>query len=75
MFQKWSSGGGEIQFDALFCELNAFGHQGIPVELPSDFQEYFCMMWTPIRTNFGMLFVCDQRAMIVGFTTAEDYGA
>ena len=53
MCQKWSpDGGGESQFNVFFLTWMHFGRQGLPIELPSDFQEHFYT----ILTRFGHMF-------------------
>ena len=48
--------GGESQFNVFFLTWMHFGRQGLPIELPSDFQEHFYTILTRFGHIFGSLF-------------------
>ena len=57
MSQKRSLGGGEkVEFNVFFLTWMHFGRQGLPMELPSDFQEHFYMILTKFEDNIRSLF-------------------
>ena len=46
----------KVQFNVFFLTWNHFGRQGLPIELPSDFQEHFYTILTRFGHIFGSLF-------------------
>ena len=54
-------GGGKLQFNVVFLTWMHFGRQGLPMELPSDFQEHFYTILTRFGHTFGSLFAQKKR--------------
>ena len=53
--------GGRIQFNVFFLTWMHFGRQGLPMELPSDFQEHFYTILTRFGHIVGTLFAKKRR--------------
>ena len=56
-------GGEKVQLNVFFLTWMHFGRQGLPIELPSDFQEHFYTILTRFGHMFGNLFAKKGRGI------------